>query len=340
MKVLFILAFTLTIVWSAASENPLEEPGKYDYLLGWTAWSEWSECSKSCGGGQQSRVRTCEGGNSCEVKDLDIEKSECNEWECFEEEWAWGEWSPCEDGWYYRERCGEDFDCEFEEEECGVEDLGVQQWSEWGECDGNTGRRSRERCGSQFGCEIDEQECGLEDALEDESRGVWGVWGPCVQGLKTRKKCEGMGKCTEEEVMHCGNGNTYWSDWGECVRGTQERSKCDPVDGCESQQRPCGGALVTGSWSNWGSCKQGFRSRKKCNGEGKDCQFEEKECGDGMASTGDRSFWTEELYGDYDDEDESWDVMDWDYGYGETETVDDGFNFHSWESDGWNFMVL
>merc|ERR1740137_145092 len=33
--------------------------------VGWKVWSEWSECSQSCGGGQQMRVRHCEDGQFC-----------------------------------------------------------------------------------------------------------------------------------------------------------------------------------------------------------------------------------------------------------------------------------
>ena len=28
----------------------------------WTSWSQWGACNRSCGDGQQTRVRTCEGG--------------------------------------------------------------------------------------------------------------------------------------------------------------------------------------------------------------------------------------------------------------------------------------
>ena len=26
---------------------------------GWTTWTDWSDCTKSCGGGEQEKTRTC-----------------------------------------------------------------------------------------------------------------------------------------------------------------------------------------------------------------------------------------------------------------------------------------
>ena len=49
---------------------------------GWSEWSDWSECSKECGGGRQSRTRTCnnpapeDGGKDCSGDDK--EKQDCN----------------------------------------------------------------------------------------------------------------------------------------------------------------------------------------------------------------------------------------------------------------------
>jgi len=193
----------------------------------------------------------------------------------------WGDWSQCEDGWHYREKCDEEFNCDWEEEECLHETLD-EEWSVWGICNLGTLRRMRERCSSQYGCEEQEEDC--EDAVDKElgiGEGSWGAWKPCVEGLKTRSKCvesEGMGvgRCSEEEVMACFT--NFWSKWGDCKAGKQERSKCGASTGCETEQRACGDALLSGQWSLWGRCKDGFRSRQRCNGEGLDCFYEDEEC--------------------------------------------------------------
>ena len=54
-KNLFIFVSSITqsiTIFCLFHENLFTFPG-------WSEWSEWSPCSKSCGGGQQERHRTC-----------------------------------------------------------------------------------------------------------------------------------------------------------------------------------------------------------------------------------------------------------------------------------------
>ena len=51
----------------------------------WNDWNDWSECSKPCGGGEQTRTRTVKdlainGGSDCRGKPVEIRY--CNEHEC------------------------------------------------------------------------------------------------------------------------------------------------------------------------------------------------------------------------------------------------------------------
>jgi len=225
----------------------------------------WSKCED----GIQYREVCDADGTNCEKEDQ----------ECVSEaEPEWGEWSECEYGWHYRERCDENFDCDWEEEECENEIQSIEKgWSDWSLCDEGLGIRSRERCTSEFGCEEEVEKCEDEEK-DDVDLGIWGPWGSCQNGLKSRFKCTEINKCSEEEVMECFT--NVWGEWGECKDGMQERSKCDSVTGCQTEQRSCGGSLLMGSWSWWSECDQGFTSRTKCNAEGENCLFEEKECED------------------------------------------------------------
>ena len=54
----------------------------------YTAWSAWEECSATCGGGIQQRVRTCtypspaNGGKDCTVLGPAVETKDCNSQPC------------------------------------------------------------------------------------------------------------------------------------------------------------------------------------------------------------------------------------------------------------------
>ena len=54
----------------------------------YTAWSAWKECSATCGGGIQQRVRTCtnptpkNGGKDCAVLGPAVETKDCNSQPC------------------------------------------------------------------------------------------------------------------------------------------------------------------------------------------------------------------------------------------------------------------
>ena len=68
---------------------------------GWSEFGEWSECSAACGGGTQSRTRSCtnpapaHGGTDCQG--LKTESQNCNTDECpVDGGWSeFGEWSEC-----------------------------------------------------------------------------------------------------------------------------------------------------------------------------------------------------------------------------------------------------
>ena len=67
---------------------------------GWSGWSSWSSCSASCGGGTQTRTRTCNnpspscGGSGCSGSS--VETRPCNTQPCCTPvDGGWSDWSPC-----------------------------------------------------------------------------------------------------------------------------------------------------------------------------------------------------------------------------------------------------
>ena len=48
----------------------------------WTSWGKWSRCSRTCGGGEQSRKRSCRGpwGRNCPGRES--ENRPCNSQQC------------------------------------------------------------------------------------------------------------------------------------------------------------------------------------------------------------------------------------------------------------------
>ncbi|XP_076871309.1 semaphorin-5B isoform X2 [Brachyhypopomus gauderio] len=62
--------------------------------VSWTSWSPWSKCSAPCGGGVQSRLRTCENNNNC--PGCSLEYRVCNLEACLEvrRNTPWSPWYP------------------------------------------------------------------------------------------------------------------------------------------------------------------------------------------------------------------------------------------------------
>ena len=55
----------------------------YFLFLGWNAWTEWGACSSTCGGGSQSRQRSCaQPGSPGTCPTYNVEQRTCNTFDC------------------------------------------------------------------------------------------------------------------------------------------------------------------------------------------------------------------------------------------------------------------
>ncbi|MBN3302329.1 HMCN1 protein, partial [Amia calva] len=266
---------------------------------GWSEWTAWEECSRSCGQGNRTRVRTCtnpaaqHGGRPCEGKA--VEALMCSVRPCpVAGNWgAWLPWSPCSEtcgkGTQTRIRLCNNPPPSFDGPQCEGLDMQTQvckerhcpvdgkwsSWVSWAACSVSCGggTRQRTRACSNPSPQHGGHQCEGNDVHIDfcnsEPCPVHGNWGP-------------------------------WSSWGSCSRtcngGQMRRYRtCDnprPANGgracagADTQIQRCntGTCPVDGNWGPWqdwgecsSSCGGGERTRiRLCNSppptkEGRSC---------------------------------------------------------------------
>ncbi|XP_067938990.1 coadhesin-like [Watersipora subatra] len=284
-----------------------QHPAAYGH---WSYWAEWSSCSKTCGGGYQSRTRECERPYHVygEYRGCLGEESEtrvCNSNHC-----------PVDGGW--------------------------SAWSAYSACSVSCGggEKSRERTCTYpspayggaycYGDSTETVSCNEQYCPVDGGWSAWSAYSACSVscggGEKSRERtctypspahggayCEGDSSettsCNEQYCPVDGN----WSEWGpygycsvECGQGTKTRHRsCDSPapayggDDCYGSDKDstychASACPVDGSWSSWdswsscsGECGEGYRVRSRsctypapANG-GADCEgasFETEKC--------------------------------------------------------------
>uniref|UniRef100_A0A452TV52 Adhesion G protein-coupled receptor B2 n=1 Tax=Ursus maritimus TaxID=29073 RepID=A0A452TV52_URSMA len=207
-----------------------DEPGLYmaQTVHGvWEEWGSWSLCSRSCGRGSRSRMRTCvppqHGGKACEGPELQTKL--CSMAACpVEGQWLeWGPWGPCStscaNGTQQRSR------------KCSV------AGPAWATCTGAL---------------TDTRECSnLECPAADGKWGPWNAWSLCSKtcdtGWQRRFRmcqatgaqgypCEGTGEevkpCSEKRcpAFHemCRDEYVMLMTWKKAAAGEIIYNKCPP----------------------------------------------------------------------------------------------------------------
>nr|XP_019929037.2 uncharacterized protein LOC105343589 isoform X3 [Crassostrea gigas] len=168
---------------------------------GWSVWSAWSTCTVSCGGGTQTRSRSCSnpvpvnGGAECAGHDTESQ--------------------PCSS------------------QDCPVVNGGWSIWSAWStctvSCGGGTQTRSRtcsdpaplnggDEC---LGQDTESQDCNSDGCKVDGGWSIWSAWSTCTVscggGTQTRSR-----SCSDPSPLNGG---------AECEGDISQTQSCN-TDGC------------------------------------------------------------------------------------------------------------
>ncbi|CAK8693924.1 unnamed protein product [Clavelina lepadiformis] len=260
----------------------------------WRAWGRWGDCSQSCGGGRQSRTRTCSTGTNGDCSGTNQSSRACNTQVC--PSWRpWSAWGTCSKtcgaGQQARSRTcstGNDQDCDGRNEmtsRCKTQDCPTwRRWSTWSDCSKSCdgGERSRSRnCSTGNNRDCDGKSEGTEACNTQDCPTWlnWNNWSSCTSscggGKRTRRRiCSNRRRndCTgsDEEGEACQTSPCpdwlHWSTWSDCSKscGSGERSRsrnCSTgnnrdCDGTNQTTEACNAQDCPAwlNWNNWSSC--------------------------------------------------------------------------------------
>ncbi|KAM4642152.1 hemicentin-1 [Discoglossus pictus] len=238
----------------------------------WSEWSTWEDCSRTCGSGKRSRIRTCnnppaqEGGKSCDGRAVDV--AMCNTALCpVDGAWSpWQAWGPCSKscgkGTQTRVRLCNNPPPSFDGSPCNGKDSQMQicsdkpcpvdgKWSSWGSwtscslsCGGGVRQRTR-KCSNPapqhggYKCEGDELEneiCNSDLCPIHGNWGQWSSWGSCS------RTCNGG-----QMKRHRSCDNPAPSHQGRDCSGTDSE-----IQRCNMELCPVNGNW--GPWESWTRC--------------------------------------------------------------------------------------
>uniref|UniRef100_A0A3Q2QHI6 SCO-spondin n=1 Tax=Fundulus heteroclitus TaxID=8078 RepID=A0A3Q2QHI6_FUNHE len=250
----------------------------------WTEWGKWGSCSRSCGVGQQQRIRTFlrPGGNGSWCKDIvggNLENRFCNIRPC-RVDGAWSRWSPwsrCD------QRCGggrsiRTRSCSSPPPKNGGKKC-VGEKNQVKPC--NTNPCDEKGCplGQEFVACANQcpQRCSdLQQGIECQGSA------DCQPGCRCPKgQLQQDGVCVE--LWQCDCVDSLGNVWAAGSWHQVDCNNCSCSDGrllCTNHS--CLPACAWSSWSSWAacsvSCGQGQRTRYRSlipEAEGADCNFEE-----------------------------------------------------------------
>ncbi|XP_028259472.1 hemicentin-1 [Parambassis ranga] len=254
----------------------------------WSEWSLWEECSRTCGQGNRTRVRTCSnpqaqhGGRPCEGKAVEVIMCSLRPCPVAGNWGSWLPWSPCSEtcgkGMQTRIRLCNNPPPAFDGPRCEGTDTQTQvckerpcpvdgkwsSWVNWGACSVSCGGGTRQRtrlCASpapQHGgrqCEGNDVHidfCNSDPCPINGNWGPWSSWGSCS------KTCNGG---QMRRYRTCDNPTP--TDGGRACAGADTQ-----IQRCSTANCPVDGNW--GSWQPWGecsaSCGGGERTRVRlCN---------------------------------------------------------------------------
>ncbi|KAG1962037.1 brain-specific angiogenesis inhibitor [Pimephales promelas] len=236
---------------------------------GWSVWGNWAECSSECGGGVQTRSRTCqsppEEAYLCEG--VLEEGRPCNSQSCI----GYRQYSSKGKGLSPVKYKGM-------QEAMLVDPPSGEEWSAWSVCSATCGEGWQSRTRFCVSVSYSTQ---------------------CSGPLREQRPCNNTAVCPVHGAWD------EWSPWSlcssTCGRGYRDRTRSckppqfggNPCDGPEKQTKFCNIAVcpvdgVWNEWSNWSSCSSScsngtMQRTRECNGPsygGLECQGEWRQARD------------------------------------------------------------
>ncbi|XP_069477830.1 adhesion G protein-coupled receptor B1 isoform X4 [Ambystoma mexicanum] len=229
---------------------------------GWNPWSSWGDCTRDCGGGLQTRSRTCQSlpdeGLLCEGA---LEEGRlCNRKAC-NTNGRYNSRSQSLRSTDNRKRDDTDDLQQFGFPSAQIGDPAAEEWSPWSVCSTTCGEGLQTRTRFCVSSSYSTQ---------------------CSGPLREQRQCSNSAFCPVNGTWD------EWSPWSlcssTCGRGFRDRTRTckppqyggSPCDGPEKQTKFCTIALcpVDGNWNDWSSwsacsatCSNGTQQRiRECNG--------------------------------------------------------------------------